>query len=91
MHSDELTGHAVNKRPSHQIKENPMNAETHMLFTCGIEVTLKQHLELLASPRKSNLLGIDNTEERLIYEHRHEWYGWPPIPPIDPSEEEIIG
>jgi len=59
----------------------------HMLFTCGIEVTVEQHLELLASPRKCNLLGIDNTNERLVYGHKHEWYGWPEMPPINPEEE----
>ena len=63
--------------------------ERHFLFTSGIEVTLDEHLELLASPKKCNLLGIDNTEERLVYSHRHEWYGWPSLPEINPGEEEM--
>lgn len=62
---------------------------THMLFTCGVEVTLEQHLALLSSPKACNLLGVDNTDERTIYEHRHEWYGWPELPPINPDEEEL--
>lgn len=62
----------------------------HMLFTCGIEVTIKQHLELLQSPKKCNLLGVDNTQERLIYGHKYEWYGFPEMPPIDPNEEEYV-
>ncbi len=61
----------------------------HTLFTCGVEVTMDQHLELLASPRKCNLLGVDNTNERIIYEHRREWFGWPEMPPINPDEEEL--
>lgn len=68
--------------------EDDNDPPVHMLFTCGIEVTLAQHLELLASPRKCNLLGVDNTNERIVYEHRHGWYGWPEIPPINPEEEE---
>jgi len=61
--------------------------EMHFLFTCGVEVTLEQHLELLASPKKCDLLGVDNTNERLVYEARREWFGWPETPPINPDEE----
>jgi len=64
-----------------------MNEEYHMLFTCGIEVTMQQHLELLASPKKCDKLGVDCTNERQVYEARREWYGWPEMPPIDPEEE----
>lgn len=60
---------------------------THMLLTCGIEVTVEQHLELLESPKKCDLLGLDNTYERLVYGQRHEWFGWPEMPEIDPNEE----
>lgn len=62
---------------------------THFMFTVGVEVTLEQHLELLASPKACNLLGADNTNERIIYKHRREWYGWPEAPPINPGEEEF--
>lgn len=61
--------------------------EKHYLFTSAIEVTIEEHLELLASPKKCDKLGLDNTYEREVYSHRHEWYGWPPCPPIDPDEE----
>lgn len=61
--------------------------ETHFLFTCGVEVTLEQHLELLASPKKCDKLGVDNTSERLVYDSRREWFGWPEMPPINPDEE----
>jgi len=63
------------------------DVERHLLFTCGIAVTLDEHLALLQSPKKCDLLGIDNTYEREVYGHRHEWYGWPELPPIDPNEE----
>ena len=62
----------------------------HHLLTSSIEVTMDQHLALLTSPKKCNALGVDNTYERLIYGHRHEWYGWPEMPEIDPNEEEYI-
>jgi hypothetical protein len=63
----------------------------HYLLTAGIEVTMRQHLDLLASPKKCNILGIDNTYERTVYGHQHEWYNWPPLPEIDPKEEEWNG
>ena len=60
----------------------------HPMLTSSIEVTMEQHLELLASPRKCNKMGVDNTHERLVYGHQHEWYDWPPMPEIDPNEED---
>jgi len=53
----------------------------------SIDVTLEEHLELLKSPRKCLALGIDITYERMIYEHRRQWNGFPPLPDIDPREE----
>lgn len=60
----------------------------HLLLTCGVEVTMKQHLDLLASPKKCNILGVDNTYERMVYENQREWWGFPELPDIDPNEEE---
>ena len=59
----------------------------HMLLTCGVEVTLEEHLSLLASPKKCYALGVDNTLERSVYAVQHDWYGWPEMPDIDPDEE----
>lgn len=70
---------------------DPDEPERHYLLTAGIEVTMEQHLELLASPKKCNVLGVDNTNERLVYGHQHEWYDWPEMPEIDPNEEEWMG
>lgn len=64
--------------------------ETHFLLTAGIEVTIEQHLDLLASPKKCDKLGVDNTHERLVYGHQHEWFGWPLMPDIDPNEEMYV-
>lgn len=52
-----------------------------------LDVTLGEHLELLKSPKKCLAIGLDVTTERARYQTIHEWYGWPPLPPIDPSEE----
>ena len=70
--------------------EGDDDPKVHMLLTCGVEVTMEQHLELLASPKKCNLLGVDNAFERMVYEHQHEWFDWPPIPEIDPNDEMYI-
>lgn len=75
---------------SNEWEENDDDEKRHYLFTAGIEVTIAQHLELLESPRKCNLLGVDNTNERQVYGHKHEWYGWPEMPAIDPNEEEDV-
>lgn len=76
---------------SNEWDENDDDEEPrHMLLTCGISVTISEHLALLASPRKCNVMGVDNTYERLVYGHKHEWYGWPEMPEIDPSEEEFV-
>jgi hypothetical protein len=53
----------------------------------SIDVTMEEHLDLLRSPKKCLALGIDITYERMIYEHRRQWNGFPPLPDIDPREE----
>jgi hypothetical protein len=53
----------------------------------SIDVTMQEHLELLKSPRKCLALGIDITYERMVYEERRQWNGFPPLPDIDPNEE----
>lgn len=53
----------------------------------ALDVTMEEHLELLRSPKKCLALGIDITNERLIYEEKRQWNGFPPLPDIDPREE----
>lgn len=57
----------------------------------SIDVTMAEHIELLKSPKKCLRLGIDITYERMIYEHRRQYNGFPPLPDIDPNEEIDIG